>query len=64
VASADNIALITHDNGIGFDASAVQRQSSLGLLGMRERTHLLGGDFKISSSPGKGTTVVVHIPLA
>ncbi len=64
VASENNIALITHDNGMGFDSSAVERQGSLGLLGMKERTHLLGGDFKISSSPGKGTTVVVHIPLA
>lgn len=59
-----NIALITHDNGAGFDLSTVERRSSLGLLGMKERAHLLGGEFKISSSPGKGTTVVVHIPLA
>jgi PAS domain S-box-containing protein len=63
VVGDSRIALITHDNGIGFDSSAVERQGSLGLLGMKERAHLLGGDFKISSSPGKGTTVVVHIPL-
>lgn len=59
-----NVALITHDNGTGFDLSTVERRGSLGLLGMKERAHLLGGEFKISSSPGKGTTVVVHIPLA
>lgn len=57
-----NIALITHDNGAGFDVAAAERKGSLGLLGMKERAHLLGGDFKISSVPGKGTTVVVHIP--
>ncbi len=56
------IALITHDNGSGFDIAAAERQGSLGLLGMKERAHLLGGDLKITSSPGKGTTVVVHIP--
>ncbi|HEY6465379.1 MAG TPA: PAS domain S-box protein [Candidatus Acidoferrales bacterium] len=59
-----NVALITHDNGAGFDLSTVERRGSLGLLGMKERAHLLGGEFKISSSRGKGTTVVVHIPLA
>ncbi len=62
VAGDSKIALITHDNGAGFDIAAAERQGSLGLLGMKERAHLLGGDFKISSSPGKGTTVVVHIP--
>jgi PAS domain S-box-containing protein len=57
------IALITHDNGKGFDVSAAERQGSLGLLGIKERAHLLGGDFKVASAPGKGTTVIVHIPL-
>jgi PAS domain S-box-containing protein len=56
------IALITRDNGKGFDPAA-GRQGSLGLLGMKERAYLLGGEFKIVSAPGKGTTVVVHIPL-
>ncbi|HKQ85968.1 MAG TPA: PAS domain S-box protein [Candidatus Acidoferrales bacterium] len=62
VVGDSKIALITHDNGAGFDIAAAERQGSLGLLGMKERAHLLGGDFKISSSQGKGTTVVVHIP--
>ena len=64
VVGDENIALVTHDDGMGFDARGMERKGSLGLLGMRERAHLLGGDFKISSVPGKGTTVVVHIPLA
>jgi PAS domain S-box-containing protein len=63
VVGETKIALITHDNGAGFDVPAVRGRGSLGLLGMRERAHLLGGEFKISSSPGKGTTVVVHIPV-
>lgn len=63
VVGENDVALITHDNGAGFDLSGVERRGSLGLLGMKERAHLLGGDFKISSSPGKGTTVVVHVPL-
>jgi PAS domain S-box-containing protein len=63
VVSDTKISLMTHDNGAGFDISAVQGKGSLGLLGMKERAHLLGGEFKITTSPGKGTTVTVHIPL-
>ena len=59
-----SIALITHDNGKGFEPSTVEGRGSFGLLGMKERAHLLGGELKVSSRPGKGTTVAVHMPLA
>lgn len=36
----------------------------LGLLGMRERVEQVGGTVEIESSPGSGTTVVVHIPIS
>jgi signal transduction histidine kinase len=36
---------------------------SLGLLGMRERAALLGGQVNVSSAPGKGTSVTAWIPL-
>jgi signal transduction histidine kinase len=35
----------------------------LGLLGMRERLEIIGGNFTVSSAPGKGTTVLAQIPL-
>jgi signal transduction histidine kinase len=35
----------------------------MGLLGMRERVEMVGGAFRIESSPGKGTTVQAQIPL-
>jgi len=57
------IILTTRDNGRGFDAESSERKGSLGLLGMRERAHLLGGEVEISSAPSKGTKVTVHIPL-
>jgi signal transduction histidine kinase len=63
VVSKSKVVLVIHDNGKGFDLSAAERRGSLGLLGMKERVHLLGGEFKIASAPGKGTTVIVHIPL-
>ena len=63
VAGDSRITLVTHDNGSGFDLSRVEREGSLGLLGMKERAHLLGGELRVVSSPGKGTTVTVHLPF-
>ena len=47
------------DDGRGFDPREVEPtgNAGLGLLGMRERIALLGGEAKIQSSPGGGTTV-------
>ena len=52
------------DNGVGFDPQQTGRsgRSSWGLLGMRERASLLGGDFQLESAPGRGTLVRVTIP--
>jgi signal transduction histidine kinase len=33
-------------------------------LGMKERTAMMGGTYIINSIPGKGTTVIVSVPLA
>ena len=63
--SAGRISLIVEDDGIGFDVE--QRlgvRQRFGLTGMRERALLLGGEFDIESTPGKGTTVVARIPLS
>jgi len=35
----------------------------LGLLGMKERLEIVGGNFTVTSTPGKGTTVLAQIPL-
>lgn len=64
---AGQIVTVIEDNGKGFDveqstATAIQ-QGKLGLLGMRERTQLLGGTLAIESSPGSGTSVYVRIPV-
>lgn len=52
------------DNGVGFDLEKVEfsTRPSWGLIGMEERTALLGGKFRIISAPHKGTTVEVFIP--
>jgi PAS domain S-box-containing protein len=57
------VMLTIADNGKGFDENSVGGKRSLGLLGMRERTLLMNGDYKITSVPGKGTEVKVTVPL-
>src|SRR5262249_9682714 len=59
----DNIALEIRDNGKGIAQAEISGRRSLGLLGMRERAQLLGGELRISGSPSEGTTVTVRIPL-
>jgi signal transduction histidine kinase len=65
-ASQGDLILIVEDDGIGFDphALAAEQESGehLGLLAMRERVELLGGELAIRSQPGMGTRITVRIP--
>jgi signal transduction histidine kinase len=54
------------DDGTGFDVSevlAAQPRKGLGLLGIQERLNAIGGTLKIRSAPGKGTELVIQLPL-
>ena len=53
---------VIEDDGVGFDADAVPK-GRLGLVGMRERVALVGGELEVESEPGAGTTVYVRIPI-
>jgi two-component system sensor histidine kinase UhpB len=57
------IALRVWDNGKGIDESDIVKPESLGLLGMRERAELVGGQVHCQRDPRQGTIVKVHIPL-
>jgi signal transduction histidine kinase len=60
------VSMKIHDNGKSFLVDQwlkAQNGNRLGLLGMRERIEMVKGRFKIESAPGKGTTVIVNIPL-
>lgn len=61
----DELTLNVTDNGHGFspESSSEQDSEHLGLLGMRERSRLLGGRLEVHSVPGRGTKVVAMIPL-
>jgi signal transduction histidine kinase len=59
------VRLTIRDNGMGFDSSEQMNQpmSHLGLRVMREMADFVGGAFTIDSSPGKGTTVRLTLPI-
>jgi len=56
--------LAIKDNGRGFGETEKSARESLGLLGMRERAHLTGGEINIESAEGEGTKITVQVPLA
>jgi len=54
------------DDGVGFDARALfsgRRQTGLGLIGIRERLNAIGGTLQVTSKPGKGTLLLVTVPM-
>ncbi len=60
------IRCVVRDDGIGFDVPGVQARRGdrgLGLVGIRERLHALGGRLQITSAPGQGTELLMTIPL-
>ncbi|HEY4844929.1 MAG TPA: ATP-binding protein [Candidatus Dormibacteraeota bacterium] len=61
------IRVTIHDNGVGFpvhDVRPTKDGRGLGLLGSSERLARIGGVFKVTSVPGKGTSVVIDAPRA
>lgn len=57
------VRLVIEDDGKGFDASAALSGGRLGLVGMRERAHLVGGSMTLESSRGNGTTICISVPV-
>jgi PAS domain S-box-containing protein len=62
---ADVVRMTIKDNGQGFQVSGKagsRRKNRLGLIGMRERVELIGGNLQVLSAPGGPTTIRVEIP--
>jgi signal transduction histidine kinase len=64
--SPDSIRVKIEDDGHGFSAPAriddMLTTGKLGLIGMHERAHTLGGSLSVQSEPGEGTVVIVDVP--
>jgi signal transduction histidine kinase len=61
----DELSIRVVDDGQGFSPENQSEQDSehLGLIGMRERARLLGGDLEVNSESGRGTVIVCIIPI-
>ncbi len=57
------LSLAVADDGRGFDTKDLLDSRGLGVAGMRERAALIGGTLEIHSRPGKGTRVILHVPI-
>ena len=56
------LRLSVHDNGKGVTPEQIEAPGSFGIMGMRERALILGGEVTLGSSPGGGTTVSLSLP--
>lgn len=57
----NHLTLIIADDGKGFNQNSPK--TTLGILGMRERAAVIGGDFNIASEKNKGTRIIISIPI-
>jgi signal transduction histidine kinase len=57
------LVLTVQDNGRGISEEEIANTRSIGLVGMRERAMLIGGEITLQGSPGKGTRMTLRVPL-
>ena len=58
------LTIVIKDEGCGFDLDKInQQRESYGILGMKERARLFGGELQILTQPGEGTQVIIKVPL-
>lgn len=55
------LKLSVSDDGVGFDMNTTE--PGIGLIGMRERVLVLGGQLTIRTAPGTGTSITIEVPL-
>ena len=61
---AESLLLSVRDNGVGFSERAMQKEGSFGLMGIRERAFMLGGQMEVDNPPDGGGRLTVRLPLA
>ncbi|NJN92727.1 MAG: GAF domain-containing sensor histidine kinase [Anaerolineales bacterium] len=64
--TATAIYTVIRDDGQGFDVNGVmnnyEQRGSLGMINLKERTQLIGGELNIRSAPGHGTRITIQVP--
>lgn len=61
---ADKVIISIKDDGRGFDLNDIKPSGSgLGLVGLKERTNMIGGTISINSSVGNGTEIKINLPF-
>jgi signal transduction histidine kinase len=60
---SDSINIIIEDNGKGFNPKNINKKEGMGLTNIEKKTEQLNGTFNIDSFEGKGTTIIIDIPL-
>ncbi len=62
--STTHLLIVVRDNGQGFERRNVaQNDSHVGLQGMAERVRLMGGEYNLTTAPGRGTTIRASFPV-
>lgn len=61
--SPGGVLLTIRDDGVGFDETKLTQNEKLGIVGMRERAVVFGGEVQFEAANGAGTLVTIHIPL-
>ena len=59
----NELNIIIEDNGIGFDAKKIADKKGMGLKNISTRIERMGGSFEIDSVVGKGTTILINLPI-
>jgi signal transduction histidine kinase len=62
--SSRRVELTIADDGVGFDAGTADARDGMGLVGMRERAALIGGELLVDSARQRGTVVTARVQLA
>lgn len=60
----DSVVLSVRDDGRGITKKELSGETSLGLVGIRERVRMVGGTLSVEGKPGKGTMLLVEVPMS
>ena len=64
IGALNEVNLTVRDSGTGFDPEGAVKGSGLGLISMKERMKLVGGELSIQSQPQLGTTIYARVALS